>query len=386
MIRVIASAALGALLGGVVLALVGPSSVGQTIALVALPVLILTSVLILIARSTGRMIGASPAAVQQARDARRLGIARIDALRQTGTQINDQPLCELDLTVQPLSGAAYSTTGRTIVPLTAIPMFQAGSEREVAILLDGGPEVAFIDGGDLSPAERARLSVPSRATAPFILPEKHVRIVNGKRQAPLLGVGKRGRGLRIAVFVAAAVVAAAIVIVPYHHSIEQGILALQDGRLRPDLRRPDALADAREALEAEIGHDRVVQVIVAEDFVVVDAPLRPGDTKTDQWTYRDGEVMHGGGAPSQPDSAAEQFAWSAVSLDRLWPLLEEASAQVDLPITDSTVRIARGSDGNIDSPTFGQSVAAPTIGFSLGDDYGSTFFRANADGSQLTAS
>ncbi|WP_240773511.1 hypothetical protein [Plantibacter sp. M259] len=238
MLRLIAFAALGALLGGVIVITVGPPDVGYAVAGVALPVFIMTSVLTLVARSVGNAVGASPQAVQQAKDARRLGVARVDALRQTGTQINDQPLCELDLTVQPLHGAAFASTMRTVVPLTAIPMFQPGTERDVAILLDGGPEVAFIDAGELAPAERSRLRVPARASVPFLPVEPHRRIVDGRRRGPLLGVGRAGRPGRFALFAIVAIAAAAIVVVPYHQSVAQAIAALEDGRLRPDLRRP----------------------------------------------------------------------------------------------------------------------------------------------------
>ncbi|KQM16338.1 hypothetical protein ASF83_10890 [Plantibacter sp. Leaf171] len=385
MLRLIAFAALGALLGGIIVIAVGPPDIGYAVAGVALPVCIFATVLSLVGRSLGSAIGASPQAVQQAKDARRLGVARIDTLRQTGTQINDQPLCELDLSVQPLNGPAFATTMRTVIPVTAIPTFQPGTERDVAVLLDGGPEVAFIDAGELSADERSRLRVPARASLPFLPLQPHQRIVDGRRRGPLLGVGRAGRPGRFALFAIVAVAAAAIVVVPYHQSVAQAIIALEDGRLRPDLRRPEALSEAQRALQEAIGHDRVVSITVAADFVIAQAPLTVGDTKTDRWEYRYGQVTHQGAASSEPESAAEQFSWSDVALDRMWSLLEEGAEQVDLPVGDASLYLVRSTDTDVHSPTFARPAGPPQVTFSIGDDYGSTSFVAPADGSALAA-
>ena len=77
------------------------------------------------------------------------------------------------------------------------------------------------------------------------------------------------------------------------------------------------------------------------------------------------------------------MSWSDISLDQLWPLMESAAAEVALPVGDTTAYVARSTDSNIDSPTFGQSVAAPTISFSIGDDYGSTSFQYTGDGTRI---
>lgn len=363
-------------------ALVGPPGTGITVAGVSLTVLILCLVMTAVVRSVGGTMAASPEAVQQARDARRLGLARIDSLRQTGTQVNDQPLCELGLTVQPLSGSAFATTMRTIVPLTAIPAFQPRTEHEVAILLEGGPEVAFVDDA-LSPDERARLRVPARSSVPVVEVTPYTRVVGGRRKGPWLGVGRQGRPLRLLAYAVVAVAAAAVVVVPYREGLAQTVEAIQDGRLHADLRRPDVLAQAQQALEREIGHDAVVSVYVGADLVIAEAPLTPGDTRTDRWTYRGGRVSHDGPASIQPELAEEQLAWCDVAFDQVWPLMESAAEQVGLPVGDASAYVVRSVDSSVDSPTFGRSVGPATISFSIGDDYGSTSFRYAADGSEL---
>jgi len=381
-LRLIAFAALGSLLGGLLLAFIDPSGSGMAIAGISLTVFVLAFTFTRIAGSMSGVVTASPTTVQQARDARRLGLARVDALRQTGTQINDQPLCDIDLTVRPLSGQAWATTIRTIVPLADIPRFQPGTRVEVAVLIEGGPEVAFVD-GELSPFERDRLSVPDRSSVPFVPIEKHTRIVDGTRKGPLLGVGRRGRPVRLVLFALVTVAAAAAVVYPYQEAVEQTVDAVQKGELRPDLRQPAVLSQAQQSLQEAIGHDRIVSVFVSKDYVIVEAPIAPGDIKTDRWTYRGGRVDHEGAAPSQPRLAEEQMSWSDISLDQLWPLMESAAAEVALPVGDTTAYVARSTDSNIDSPTFGQSVAAPTISFSIGDDYGSTSFQYTGDGTRI---
>ncbi|UBH05252.1 hypothetical protein K8P10_000763 [Leucobacter sp. Psy1] len=383
MLRLIAFAAVGALLGGVIVTIVGPPGAGTIAVSIAIPVGILATVLSGVGRSLGGAIGASPQVVEAARAAGRVGIARIDALRQTGTQINDQPLCELDLTVQPLHGPAFASTMRTVVPVTAIPQFQPGTERAVAVLLEGGPEVAFIDSGEAPSQDPWGVTVPARDAVPFIPVERHTRIVDGKRKGPLLGVGRAGRPKRVMLYAVVAIAAAALVVLPYHEAVVQSLSAVQDGRLRADLRQADALGDAHRALESEIGHDRVTSIVVSSDFVIVEAPLVVGETKTDRWTYRGGRVTHDGAAPIQPDFAEEQFAWSDVALDQVWPLLEEGAAQVGLPVGDATVSITRSTDDDIDSETFAHPTGSPHIVFSIGDEYGSTFFSAAADGTGL---
>lgn len=382
MLRLIAFAALGSFLGGLVVAIVGPPGAGIAIAGVSFTVLIFATVMTRVAGSLGGRVAASPKVVQQARDARRLGLARVDALRQTSTQINDQPLCDIDVTVQPLTGTAFATSLRTVVPLTAIPRFQPGAELEVAILLDGGPEVAFVD-GELSPRDHERLTVPPRRTVPLLTVEPHTRIVDGRRKGPLLGVGKKGRPLRLALFAVVAVAAAAVVVTPYRVAVAQTVDAIQDGHLRPDMRHPDLLAQAQEALIEEIGHDQVMSVVITKDLVRVDAPLRPGDTATDRWTYSTGRVSHDGPATIQPTTAEEQLAWSDLALDRLWGLMQSSAEEVRLPVGDASASARRTPDGDINSETFSQPVGPPAISFSIGDAYGSTSFRYATDGTAL---
>jgi hypothetical protein len=382
-LRLFAFIAGGVLAGAILVSIIAPEDAEGGLIGIAATGLIIGFVGTSLGRGTRGMLAPSQEAVQTARDARRLGLARVDALRQTGTQINDQPVCEIDVTVRPLGGEPFATTITKVVPIVEIPAFQAGSEHEVLILLDGGPETMFLSGGDLSPSERRVLTVPSRDAVPVRLVAPHTRIVRGRRRGPLIGIGRRSRPWRIAAFLLAGIIAATVVVLPYREAVAQTIASIGDGRLRPDARRPEVVRDALAAITTEIGHEQVVSIGVYEDFVIVDAPLRVGDTRTDEWMYRSGRVSHRGAASSQPDSAAEQFSISEVSVERIWPLLQRASQTTGTTIGDANVRIARTSDGDVDSPTFGQPTGAPEISFGIGDDYGDTWFVAAADGSGL---
>jgi len=382
-LRLLAFAALGAAIGGLVVSLLGNPDPGMLIFGIAIGVCIAATT---IARLAGGLAASlpSPAAVQQARDARRLGRARIDSVRQSGTFINEQPVCDIDVTVVALTGEAWATTIRTLVPLTELAAYQADLERDVAILLEGGPEIAFAD-GELSPTEIDRLVVPPRSEVEVRPIPPGTRIEKGHRRGPLIGIGRRGRPLRLALFALVAVLAAAVVVLPFREAAGLTLDAWSEGRLSVDLRHPDALETAERSLQEAIGHDRVVSITVIPDAVIVDAPIRVGAVETDEWTYRGGVVRHDGAAHSQPELPEEQFSWSDVALDRLWPAMEDASAQSGLPTDEAIALIERATDDDVQSPTFIRNVGVPEMSFGLRDDYRNAYFRLDANGTNLRA-
>lgn len=380
MLRLIFSAAVGALVGGAVAAVVGPPGAGIWVLAVALPIGILSVVFLRLGASGLASTSVSQEDLTRARAEDRLGVARIDAVRQTGTQINDQPVCEIDVTVQPRRGAAYATTLRSVVPLIELGALRPDATRPVAILIEGGPEFGFVD-GQVSPQEIDGLVVPPPGSVPMISWPKAQRVVNGARRGPLLGIGPRGRVLRGILFVVIALAVAAAVVAPYGRAVVMTAQAAQEGRIGVDLRRPDELAVAVRALEDEIGHNRVSTVLITSDFIRVEAPLTPGRTETDVWMYRGGVVDQEGPAPSQPDLAAEQFSWKDIALSTVWALMEKASAESGIPVGDASAVVSRGTDSDIDSETFGASVENPEMFISLRTEYKSVSFRVNADGS-----
>ncbi|MEZ3157770.1 hypothetical protein AB1K56_12660 [Microbacterium sp. BWR-S6Y] len=381
MLRLLASAALGAAIGGLIVSLLGRPDPGMLILGIALGVFLATTTVIRLAGGLA-VATPSPAAVREARDGRRLGRARVDAVRQTGTFLNEQPVCDIDVTVAALTGDAWATTVRRIVPLTELPAYRTGCERDVAILIDGGPEIAFAD-GELSPAEIERLVVPPRSDVPLRPVPPGTRIGGGRRRGPLIGVGRRGRPLRLTLFALVAVGAASVVVLPFRAAVVPTLEAWADGRASVDLRQPDEIETAARALREAIGHDRVVAITVLPDAVVVDAPISVGAVETDEWTYRGGRVDHDGPARPQPELAAEQFSWDDVSLERLWPAMRSAADESGLPVGDAVARVVRSTDTDVQSDTFIRAVGPPEMTFSLSDDYRDAFFRLSAQGVRL---
>ncbi len=60
------------------------------------------------------------------------GTATITAVRQTGVFINENPECDIDLTVT-TSGEPYAATVRQTLALVAIPQFQPGTAVPVKV-------------------------------------------------------------------------------------------------------------------------------------------------------------------------------------------------------------------------------------------------------------
>ncbi|WP_053351846.1 hypothetical protein [Leucobacter musarum] len=382
MFRLLFFVGVGLVVGGIIVMVVGPPGAGVWALPVGLTLAILCGTFVLIGKSLRGVHLPSNEVIAAARNAGRLGVARVDALRQTGTQINDQPLCEIDLTVQPRSGAAFRTSLREIVPITQIPAVQPGARRVVANLTVEGPELALLP-DDASGDPWRDIEIPDAAHAgPVRVGGGGVIRADGTRRGPIIGMGKRGRPLRIALFAVAAAVAAVAVVLPYNVAVLQTVSALQQGRLHPDYRDPEPLGQAITALQEAIGHDQLISAIVTDEFVIVEAPLAPGENATDRWIYRGGGVTHDGAASIQPETPLEAFSITDVDWDRLAPAAKRASIEAGIEaIDDLSFSVGRSTDSDTSSETFGRAVGPVVVNFSVSDDYRSVSFRMNGDGS-----
>lgn len=387
MLRLLLFVGLGIALGGGVAVVVGPPGAAGWAIPVGLTVAVLSGVLVAVGRGLRGLAVASPEEIEAARSAGRLALARVDALRQTGTQVNDQPLCEIDLTVAPRSGAAFSTTARLVVPVVEVPRFQPGRTHVVALLTEDGPELAFTEDDPASAAWRTVVVPPRGAGVPDRQVDPHTVVKDGRRRGPLLGMGRRGRPLRFVLYAVVAAAAATLVVLPYRTGLQQTIDALPEGRWHADLRQPDVLGAALDAVAAEVGHRTVDHVTVMEDLLVVEAPVEPGRTPTDRWTYRRGTVQHDGPDTIQPSTPKEQFGLDDVDWSAVGPLVDQARAAADLPEGedgDGTVSVGRDSDGDVHSETFAQATGPVRLRITIDGDYGSAFFDADAQGGGLT--
>lgn len=381
MIRLVFFVGAGMVLGSLVVSEVGPPGAGDIAFPTGMVLAIFSGILMMIARATRGMPAASTKDVDTARSEGRMALARIDAVTQTGTLINDQPVCDLDLSIQPLEGVAYRARVRQLVRLVDIPAVQPGSLRAVAVLSADGAEVALTD-DDITRPPYAQLSIPAQGELGALrLPEPGAVTINGRRRGPLIGIGPKGRGLRFVLFAVAMLVSAALTTVPYSTAMAQSIAALGQGRLTADLRQPEMTAEAVAALTGRIGHDQVVSISVSEDVILVDAPVAPGSTDTDRWEYRRGEVTRDGPAPSQPSSPAEQFPLSEASWPALWAAMQAAADAEGIDsVSGVALRLQRQADSDTASPTFAQHTGPVRARFWFDGDYRSVFYDVAPDG------
>lgn len=388
MLRLLFFIGSGLVIGGGVVALIGPPGAGAGAFAVGLPVAICSAVLVLVGRSLRGVQMPSAQMIDAAVAAGRGAVARVDVLRQTGTQINDRPLCELELTVQPRSGRAFRTTMKRIVAITEVPAYQPGSVHEAVLLVDGGPDVALVPGGALtgSAVLQEFAVVPDAADAgPLLVPEPGLPTADGGRRRPLIGIGRKGRPVRIAAFVIAALVAATVVVLPFRGAVVESAAALRTtGQLHADLRAGAPLERAIGELERSIGHGSIVNATVSEDLVTVEAAVVPGEQETDDWSYRRGVVKHSGPALIQPDGADEQFLLSDVDWRSIERALDRARVLAELPDADRTiVSVRRATDHDVHSDSFARQVGPVEIVLSVANDYHSAWFRMNAHGTDL---
>jgi hypothetical protein len=63
----------------------------------------------------------------------RVGSATVAGVRQTGTFVNDNPECELDLHVSVDGGEPYRVVHRQVLAIVALPGFQPGASVPVRV-------------------------------------------------------------------------------------------------------------------------------------------------------------------------------------------------------------------------------------------------------------
>ncbi|MFF8816789.1 MULTISPECIES: hypothetical protein [Leucobacter] len=383
MLRLTFFIGLGILCGGIVSALVGPPGAASWAFPVGFIASVVSGVLVLVGKSLRGLALPTNEQVQAAISEGRVGLARVDALTQTGTQINEQPVCDIDLTVRPVSGGVYRTRVRRIVQLTQIPRFQPGTRHVVAILAEGGPAVALTD-EDATAEIWADTEFPPAAVAGELrIPAPGAAGVPGSRR-PLIGTGKKWRPIRITVFVLAGLLAGAAVVFPYRAGLAETVAAIPEGRFHADLREPAALDRALSALAAEIGHDRVTSVTVSEDLVSVNAPLTPESLNVDRWYYRKGSVTHDGPGAPQPETLGEQFALTELDAGAILREVERAAGQVGVDDLDGVMyNASRGLAQTEEDPWNTERSGPVSVSFMIDDGYRSASYRVAADGSGL---
>lgn len=383
MIRCAFFLGLGLVLGSVVVMIVGPPGAGSVTFPIGLTLAIMAGTLWKVSSLSRGTTGFSQTLVQTAREEGRVGVARVDALRQTGTQINDQPLCDIEVTVALPSGRVFRTVVRRIVAVVEIARFQPGTRHAVAVASAQHPDTEFLSDDPGSPQLSALRIPPVDSAGEPQRPEVGA-VRDPGRRGPLIGTGRHGRTVRVLAYVLIFLLAFVGVLYPYRDSVALVATALSHGELRADLREERYLEIALATAEEQIGHDSVFSVSVADDLLIIDAPIQVGAVESDRWTYRAGQLEHDGASPSQPEHPGEQFRVAEIALDALPAALEDArelsgltGPEVDAETMFHISRSFSAGDAH--------AVTGPVqISFSLADDYHSAHFVMHSDGTDLT--
>ncbi|WP_448005143.1 hypothetical protein [Agromyces bauzanensis] len=287
--------------------------------------------------------GMQTAASAQELQTGELALARVESIRRTGFTVNDQPQCEIQLTIAPRHREAYTTVHRQIVDIVELSQLQPGSiivvrrpdAAKANVLLELTPPE---DWARLRDAERLRTgderTVPlaSQATAWASEPQTLSGAPKVKRPA---------RPWRRVLFAGAFVVAAVLVLVPAYDSIARTAQAWASGN-------PDAagvvLGDRHQeivdALEAETGGTEFVRIGFYDGYAIAAAPSAPGALTIDTYQFRYDRTERQGPELIQPsDPAAALFDADEVDFSRIPEHIATAEAHSGIDDPDSVIVI-----------------------------------------------
>jgi hypothetical protein len=383
---------------GIILAAIGMSALGAWEAFgwtfaVGMTLFVLSSILVIFASVS--IVGgppASPKLIETALRQHRGALVRIDRLRNTTTEINDQPVCELEVTVRSAHGLVYRTKLRRVIRLTELVTYQRGTVHPGVVLTEDGPELALLEEGEAASAAFAQtrgLEIPEpNAAGDFrVAPDGIVRD-NGTRRKPLLGRGKKGRAGRRVLYVVAILAGIAIAVLPNTRFTSYTALALQQGQLTLDNWDSAYLEYLIPKLEDELGHDLVEAVYIGDAVIGVNAPIGIDTTNSDSWTIRNGGFERNGPYSGQPESSAEFFSLDDVNWAGIEPLVEraldEARSEIG-EVTDDNISVSvdRATDDDVESDQFGRPVGDIEIRISLTGDYSSASFVSDGAAEKL---
>lgn len=270
-----------------------------------------------------------------------LALARVESIRRTGLTINDQPECEIQLTVAPRHRGPYTTAHRQIVDIVELAQLQPGS-----IIVVRRPDAAKADVRlELAPpeewavqrdAERLRTgnerTVPLASEATVWASEPQTLSGAAKEQRP-------GRTWRRVLYVGAFVAAAAIVLVPAYDSIVRTAQAWASGN--PDAtgvvlgNRHQQIVDA---LEAETGGTQFVRIGFYDSYAIAAAPSEPGALTIDTYQFRYDRTERQGPELIQPDDPeAALFDADEVDFSRIPEHIAAAEAHSGVENPDSVI-------------------------------------------------
>ncbi|GAA1415381.1 hypothetical protein AUR04nite_20850 [Glutamicibacter uratoxydans] len=381
MLRMLFFAGLGVVLAGFGLSYLGvEEGLGWGLGL-GMSISIFSGTLIIIGKAMKAGALVPTEALQQARAEGRIGHAIVQSLSQTGTKINDEPVCNVVVAVQPPQGMPFLGQVKMIVPLTLLPRYQPGELHEVAFFGPDSTHVYFTE----KPAVNPPHTIPVAATASNPVQLTPAKVNNqGKLYSPILGSGKRGLPLRMLAYVLALLVGAGALLLPYQDRVAAGYTAITEHRLTADLRTEGQMKFVIDEFQRRAGHRSAVELSISKDRVNAALPIAEGKQETNDWSYSKAYAEDKGPAMIQPKSEREQFSMDEVNWDSIWPALQKGSQQAEIPVSeDAIVLVDRSTISDVHSPDFIQAYGPVQIRFTLEDDYHQAFFVMDANGKNL---
>lgn len=315
-IRLLLSFVVGAALGAGLLHASTGDDRFSWVWIAAMPVLVLGVVLMSVGRTMRSMAAPAPEAIDEARAAGRVCGAEVLDLTRTGMEINDVPQYEIELYVDARDRAPYRTVVRELVDASRMFERRPGTALTVARLGADVPDVAILSN------ESVPVRAGRRTDVPRWLPEPGVRVPG--RRAPLVPVGRRGRPLRIVVYLLLASVGLGATTWQHRDDVALGVRsALTGSDATSYLAGEDRASDAVDAFVRESSHGTVTEVLVYDGYVRVTAPVRPGRAAYDDWLARATSADRQGPATIQPEPD-DEFDVSDVDWGILPTLYDEA--------------------------------------------------------------
>lgn len=376
MIRILLCAVIGAALAGTAAWIVSGDDAWSGLVIPCAIVFTFLLPLVLIFRGLAGAVGGlgpdpTPAELQRADAEGRLALARVKAISRTGTTINDQPVCDLDLVVVPRFGSPFEVRTRRLVDLVEIPRLQPESVVVVAMSSPAPSAVAIV----MEPPDDWVLQAQSddrvRTTrsAPPFSPQRDLKARSGLRRIPA------------SLYVIGAVVGAAVALIPAYSTIgalASGETTLDDvryassseGKAEAEQRaedRADAAANmfaddnasrAVQLLTQELGSSQVTRLSFWSTNLSAEAPSAPGAQTLDHFHVSGGEVERSGPSGSQPEPGElDALLFDAARIDySIMPaLIAEAKELSGLPEPDPDgpdqwVHLSRHSVSGFDEP------------------------------------
>lgn len=344
MIRLLCFALLGAVLAGGTAWIVSADEAWAGLVIpCSIALSVLTPIVLAVRGIAGAGLGAlagppSAEEIAQAEAQGRLALARVKAISRTGTMINDQPVCDLDLVVLPRFGSAFEVRTRRIVDLVEIPRLQPEgvvvvllreqAPSPVTIVMDPPDDWALLAQSD----ERVRTT---RSAEPYV-------------PAPDAAKGTKS-GLRVIparLYLVAALAGAALALIPAYPTIaalatggttlgEVRHASSEEGRAEAEAEAEAAAGvfvgrnaqDAVAVLVDGLGSSDVTQLSFWSSNLSATAPSAPGAATLDGYHVTGGEFENTGPAGSQPAPGALElmlFDATAVDTGRFPELIAEA--------------------------------------------------------------